>query len=141
MPRYRVRAESPDAKRGDGEPHFRETTLLADDEDAARRRVERREMATAAHEYPPAALAELEAQEAGALAASAAARDAARGAAEDYARDAGLDDAAVAAAGTVAADAIPDGRPSATVAMQLASHRQQHPYVVVSVDEIPDREE
>lgn len=69
MPKYRVHMESPDLTRDDGTPHIRVTTLVADDEDAARERCERTEMQIAAHEYPEAVLDELEAAEADAEAA------------------------------------------------------------------------
>jgi hypothetical protein len=63
MPRFRIRLESPDLTRDDGSPHFRVTSGVFDDEDAARAYCERKELQIAAHEYPAAALAELEAEE------------------------------------------------------------------------------
>lgn len=134
--RFRVTRESPDLVRDDGEPHIRVTSLLAVDEDAARRYVERQEMAIAAHEYHPAALAELEAQEAAAVAGATAARDAAGEIARDAAVAAGLTDDEVDAAARAAEDAIPAGRAPATVRMQLATHRQQQPYVITTIEEV-----
>jgi hypothetical protein len=63
MPRFRIYMESPDLTREDGSPHIRVTTGVFDDEKAARTHCERQEMRIAAHEYPEAELAELEAAE------------------------------------------------------------------------------
>ena len=67
MPMYRVRLESPDLTRDDGEPHFRVTTLAAADEGEARAICERREYAIAAHRYSDADAAALEQAEAKAV--------------------------------------------------------------------------
>lgn len=91
MPRFRVRLESPDLSRDDGSPHFRVTTLLAADEAQARQTCERRELQIAAHEHPPAIVADLEAQESAAAESAAAfvqARVDAAQAASDDARSA-----------------------------------------------------
>jgi xanthine dehydrogenase molybdopterin-binding subunit B len=50
MPKFKVRLESPDQMRDNGEPHFRVTSLVADSEEAARRAVERMEYRKATYE-------------------------------------------------------------------------------------------
>ncbi len=56
MPKYRVRLE-------DGGGEFRLTSLVADDEDAARAACERMEFKRAAYQLPPETLAEMEIEE------------------------------------------------------------------------------
>jgi hypothetical protein len=56
MPKFKVRLESPDQMRDNGEPHFRVTSLEAEDEDAVRRVVERMEYRKAMYELGPDAL-------------------------------------------------------------------------------------
>lgn len=96
MPRYEVRLESPDMMRDDGTHHFRRTVLVADDEDAARRRCERSELAQVLFELPPDELERLE-----------------------------------------AIDADPEQELQGADKGRLFQHRQEQPYQVVSVTELP----
>lgn len=50
--KFRVRLESPDMKKAKGKPHFRVTSLVADDEAHARQMCEQREAEIVAHTYP-----------------------------------------------------------------------------------------
>lgn len=142
MPKFRVHMESPDLMRDDGTPHVRITTGMFADKGAAREHCERQEMRIAAHEYPAAALAELEVIEAAALEAAEvqgdAMRDVAGQAAREAAESAGFSSGEVAAAQKAAEEAVvaPVGRAPAQVRMQLATHRQTKPYAVVSVEEV-----
>lgn len=89
---FRVRLEDPEGS------EFRVTTLAAADETDAQKMCERKELRIAAHEYPAAALAELERIEKDAVAS--------------------------------------DSRVPAQTRMMLATHRQQEPYKVVSVEAV-----
>jgi hypothetical protein len=60
MPKFKVRLESPDQMRDNGEPHFRVTSLVADDEAAVRRAVERMEYRKAMYELPAGDLKDAE---------------------------------------------------------------------------------